>query len=180
MQWLYLITADNRPRVQLRILTIFEQQRIPILSYVAVRLGQEICIRIDVEAVACDDHRVRALLYRNEDILAIRAIAEGDSASVAVAFCVVCEEANQIRLLQVLVGLGASINYVSDAQIVFEFEGSESEVQAIEQRLQGYWPVERLAAPVSPRATKTLEKTSSPGSVSELEDGCPASLKPRM
>lgn len=180
MQWLYLITADNRPRVQLRILTTFEQQRIPILSFVAVRLGEEICMRIDADVGACDGHRVQALLYRNEDVLAIRAIAEGDSAPVMAAYCVVCEEPNQIRLLQVLVGLGASINHVSDAQVVFELEGSDSELEAIEQRLQRYWPVERLTASASSRTIKDVETKFRPGCISDGDGGRTACVGPQL
>ncbi len=166
--------------MQLRILTIFEQQRIPILSFAAVRLGEEICIRIDADVVACDGRRVQALLYRNEDVLEIRAIGEGDSASVVAAFCVICEAPNQIRLLQALVAVGGAINYVSDAQVVFELEGSESELQAIEQRLQRHWTVERLAAPGNLRLNKDVEGKFPPASISEGDCGSSVCFGPEL
>jgi hypothetical protein len=154
MQGMYLITADDRPRVRSRILMIFDQQRIAILSFIAVRLGEEICMRIDADIDACDGRRVQALLYRNEDVQTIRAVVAEDRAQSVASYYAVCEGESQMRLLQVLAGLGAIVTLINDGQIVFEVEGGESELLEMEQRLMRYWPIERFIFAPSAQGVK--------------------------
>lgn len=73
MQWIYLVTVEDRPRVQSRVLQVFDRQLITIETFVSVRIGGQVQMRIAGDTAACAGERLKALLLHLEDVLAVGA-----------------------------------------------------------------------------------------------------------
>lgn len=80
MQWVYLVTAEDRPRVQSRVMQVFDKQLIALDTFVSERIGGQVRMRIGGDTAACAGERLKALLLHVEDVLAVRAMpGEGDT-----------------------------------------------------------------------------------------------------
>jgi acetolactate synthase small subunit len=153
MNWLYLVTTEDRPRVQSRIMQVFDKQLISVDSFFAVKLGGQVYMRIAADTEACPGLRLKALLHRLEDVLAIRAIQTRDEGSrISSIFHASCARPEQVSLLETLLALGAAVTHVTPCNIVFEVVGHETEIEDIYQSLRLRWPLQKM-----------LDKPTAPG-----------------
>jgi acetolactate synthase small subunit len=143
MHWLYLVTADDRPRVHSRIMQVFDNQMISVQSFVSVKLGNAVHMRIFAETGACEGMRLKALLHRIEDVQTIKAVQDGGTQSKnAALFNVACGQSEQASLMDTLAALGAAVVLVSPCNIAFEAAGSDEEITGLRETLSRHWPVE--------------------------------------
>jgi acetolactate synthase regulatory subunit len=68
MEWTYKITAAANPRVLLRVLQLFEQQRLSARSIVYTVAGGAVTILMHVHAEADHAGRIQAKLHNQHDI----------------------------------------------------------------------------------------------------------------
>jgi acetolactate synthase small subunit len=144
MNWLYLVRADDRPRIQSRVMQIFDHQRISILSFASMKLGEQISMRICGDIGLCDGQRIAALILHLEDVRGIRAFpAEDATAQTVTLFSVACERSGQAALLDTLAAVGATVILVNPSHIDFEAVGSEMEMAELYETLQCYWEIDK-------------------------------------
>jgi acetolactate synthase small subunit len=144
MHWIYLLTADDRPRVQSRILQVFDNQLICVDSFVSVRLGNEIYARVFADTGECEGMRLKALLHRIEDVQAIRAVQAGTEGNNTALYSVLCPQREQASLRNALAALGAAVVLVTPSHITFEASGSDEENAGLREKLNHHWPVEQF------------------------------------
>jgi hypothetical protein len=145
MNWIYLVTTDDRPRVQSRILQIFDKQMIAVSSFVSVRFGDQVYMRISGDTGACDGERLRALIQHLEDVRGIRAIpADDERPPYPRVFHAECARPQQRVLLEMLIAQGMNVHLVSPSHITFETIGSDAGVEEICETLKRHWPIERV------------------------------------
>lgn len=68
MQWTYQITAASRPRVLMRLVQVFDQQRVTISSLQLALLDDHVNIALTVEVETELAYRIQAKLYSQTDI----------------------------------------------------------------------------------------------------------------
>ena len=78
MQWIYMVTAEDRPRVQSRVMQVFDRQLILVDTFVSVRFSGQVWMRIAGDTAACSGERLKALLLHLEDVLAVCALPSLD------------------------------------------------------------------------------------------------------
>jgi len=71
MEWTFTIYATKNPRVVLRILQLFEQQRAEILHIRCDMTGERTTVSIDVLAQPHLAGRIHAKLYNQHDVLQV-------------------------------------------------------------------------------------------------------------
>jgi acetolactate synthase small subunit len=141
---MYLLTADDRPRVQSRILQVFDNQLICVDSFVSVRLGKEVYMRIFADTGDCDGMRLEALLNRLEDVQTISAVEAGTKGKNTALFTVACPQREQPSLLDTLAALGAVVVLVTPTHIAFETAGSDEQNAGLIETLSHHWLVEQF------------------------------------
>jgi acetolactate synthase small subunit len=144
MNWIYLVRADDRPRIQSRIMQIFDHQRISILSFASMKLGEQISMRICGDIGSCEGLRIAALILHLEDVRGIRAFpAEDTAAQTVTLFSVACERSGQGALLDTLAAVGATVILVNSSHIAFEAAGSGMEMAELYETLRYYWEIDK-------------------------------------
>lgn len=144
MHWVYLVTTEDRPRVQSRVLHVFDNQRISVELFVSVRLGNRVQMRVAGDTGACDGMRLKALLFDVEDVRAIHAIRpEEESLEAASIFHASCPPSEQAGLRDILHALGATVTIVSPSQITFKAWHRVVELEDAFQDLSFRWPIDR-------------------------------------
>ena len=68
MQWTYEITTASRPRVLMRLVQVFDQQRLTISSLKLALLDDQVKIAVTVEVETELAYRIQAKLYSQTDI----------------------------------------------------------------------------------------------------------------
>jgi hypothetical protein len=149
MNWVYLITADDRPRIQSRVMQIFDRQMISILSYASMKLGEQVNMRVCGDIGSCEGSRIAAQILHLEEVRAVRAFSAGGAAGQAVTqaatlFNVVCDRSGQAALLDTLAAIGAEVVLVNSSRVAFEVVGSEMDVAELYERLRRHWPIDKL------------------------------------
>ncbi len=144
MHWIYLLTADDRPRVQTRILQVLDNQRICVDSFVSARLGDEVYLRIFADTGECEGMRLKALLHRIEDVKTITAAENGTGEKSTMLFTIACPQRERASLLDTLAALGAAVVLVTPTHIAFETAGSDEENARLRETLSHHWPVEQF------------------------------------
>jgi len=145
MKWVYLVTTDDRPRVQSRILQIFDKQMITVSSFVSVRFGDQVHMRISGDPGACDGERLKALIEHLEDVRGVRAIpADDERPSATAVFHAECVRPQQPVLLEMLFAQGMYVQMVSSSHITFEALESDARADEIFETLSRHWRIERL------------------------------------
>ncbi len=144
MYWIYLLTADDRPRVQSRILQVLDNQRIRVDSFVSVRLGNEVYVRIFADTGECEGMRLKALLHRIEDVKTISASQNGAGEKSTALFTIACSQRERASLLDTLAALGAAVVLVTPTHIAFETAGSDEQNSVLKETLSHHWPVEQF------------------------------------
>ena len=147
MNWLYLITAFNQPRVQSRIMQILDKQAVRVEAFASVRMGDEIHISILGDSGVCDWTRLKALMHGVEEVLEIRVMQPEDAAGIGrKQFSIACERERQSFLVKALGALGVAIVCVSRSCVVFEAPVDEKEMARLHAICRRHWSIEELPA----------------------------------
>ena len=146
MNWVYLVTTDDRPRVQSRVMQAFDKQLASIHSFVSVRLADEIQMCIFADPGLCGGPRMEVLLLHLEDVRAITAFeAEGNEELMLTLFNVVCRHQEQPLFVDALSVLGATVSLVNAAGVAGTTIDRDGLVGELYQNLRSFWNVKKLA-----------------------------------
>lgn len=133
MKWMYLVTADLESRTHARILQVFDNQRIPIHSFVLSAGDEWGTVHALVEIEQEKTNRVRGLLLRLESVYRVECFAAFDGLCRTVAlFEVCCDGLTQLPVLQAAAALGLLAVSVNSCSVVIEAVGSSQEIASFE------------------------------------------------
>lgn len=133
MRWMFLVTADLEPRTHARILQIFDNQRVPIRSFVVSTELEWVTIHALVEIGEEQVGRIRALLLRLESVHRVEYFVAADGLCRTVAiFEVGCDMTTQLPVLQAAAALGLFVVGVSRDSVVIEAIGAAQEITGYE------------------------------------------------
>ena len=145
MTWQYRIIALDRPRVQSRVMQVFDHQLITIKHLTSLQLGSEILMHCSVVVEESKGARMKALLLRLQEVRSVSATCGAEQATTAATICRAnCNRSGQQSLLPALASLNAVILGLDATGLEFEIVGSEAERAEIYDLLKGYWAIERV------------------------------------
>jgi hypothetical protein len=144
MNWVYLVTTEDRPRVQSRILQVFDKQLISVESFVSAKLGDRVHMRVAGDTGACDGRRLEALLLHLEEVRSIRAFGgDTEKADALSVFHAACPRPEQAHLLAVLSAIGVTVTLVTPSHVTFCSAACALESEDFCENLGLRWPVSR-------------------------------------
>lgn len=146
MEWMFLVTAYNRVRVESRVLQVLDQHLVSLRSFAAMRMGNEIRITFlaDVEQGAA--LRTRELLAKLQDVQCVDCFATSDGACQTLAvFKVLCDHESRLPLLQIISSLEAQVLALRADYVAFQFVGSPQDIEGLHASLLPYGLVESVS-----------------------------------
>lgn len=146
MEWMFLITAYNRVRVESRVLQVLDQHLVSLRSFAAMRMGNEIRITFlaDVEQGAA--LRTRELLAKLQDVQYVDCFATSDGICQTLAvFKVLCDHESRLPLLQVISSLNAQVLAIRADFVAFQLVGSPQDIEGLHASLLPYGLVEAVS-----------------------------------
>lgn len=146
MEWIFLITAARRERVDSRILQSLENHRVPLTSYSSARVGDELRISFIVECGEAGAVRTADLLRRVHDIHSMEWFPREQGASQTLAlFKVLCDQESRLPLLQVISSLGAQVMSVRPEFLTFQILAATHDIHGLRESLLPYCVVESIS-----------------------------------
>lgn len=170
MEWMFLVTANRRARVDSRILQVLDHHMVPVQSYASSRMGNEIRISFIAEADSAGALRTGDLLRKLQDVQSVDWFASQDGLCRTLAlFKVMCDQESRLPLLQVISSLDAQVVAVRPDCVAFEVVGAVNDIRGLRESLLPYGLVETVSM-----ATAMVRKEAT----TEAEDAIEASDEP--
>ena len=164
MEWMFLVTASNRARVESRILQVLDHHLISAQSFTSLRSGNEIRIGFTAELDRAAALRTSNLLRKVADVQSVDSFPDHDGLSRTLAlFKVLCDQESRLPLLQVISSLGAQVVSIRPAWVAFQVIGTMQDIEGLRESLLPYGLVESIAI-----ASATVRKEAARAVVEEL------------
>lgn len=146
MEWMFLVTASNRPRVESRVLQVLDHHLVTVQSFSSTRTGNEMRISLTLETDKANAVRSRDLLLRLQDVQSVDSFASTDGLCQRLAiFKVLCDQESRLPLLQVVASIGAHVLAVRPEWVAFQFLGTLKDIQGLYESLLPYGLVEAMS-----------------------------------
>ena len=177
MEWMFLITAHNRVRVESRILQVLDHHLISLQSFASMRVGAELRVNFIAEIDQAGAIRTANLLRRLQDVQCVDLFENQEGLCRTLAlFKVLCDQESRLPLLQVISSLGAAVITVRPEWVAFQIVGTLQDIQGLHASLLPYGLVEAMSvASAVVRKESNIENTQS---IPLPEVAVPAILKP--
>ena len=145
MDWTFFVTMEDRPRVQSRLMHVFDKQLIAPHVFQSVRLGEQVFLRIRCNPGHCDGVRLKALILELEDVREVCASSD-DSARLQerLLLQVAYDDADRRPLLEVLSAVGAEILSWHRRGVVFELRSDVDNVVRACGQLGKFWKIDKI------------------------------------
>lgn len=177
MEWMFVITAYNRARVESRILQVLDHHMISVQSFASMRVGAELRVNFIADIDRASAIRTADLLRKLQDVQCVDSFANQDGLCRTLAlFKVLCDQESRLPLLQVVSSLGAAVVAVRPEWVAFQVVGTLQDIQGLHASLLPYGLVEAMSV-----ASAVVRKESSLESLQSIplpEVAAPAILKP--
>lgn len=157
MEWMFLITACNRGRVESRILQVLDHHSVSVQSFAAMRVGNEIRVSFIAEIDKADAILTTDRLRKLQDVQCVDSFANKDGLCRTLAlFKVLCDQESRLPLLQVISSLGAQVVAVRPDWVAFQIIGTLPDIEGLHASLLPYGLVEAVSV-----ASAVVRKESS-------------------
>ena len=164
MEWMFLVTACNRARVESRILQVLDHRRLSARMFTSLRSGDEIRIAFTAETDASAAIRTGGLLRKLPDVHNVDAFPARDGLSRTLAlFKVLCDQESRLPLLQVISSLGAQVVSLRPKWVAFQIIGTMQDIEYLRESLLPYGLVEAVSV------VSAIVRNDLPGSLEEVE-----------
>ena len=164
MEWMFLVTACNRARVESRILQVLDHRRLSARMFTSLRSGDEIRIAFTAETDASAAIRTGDLLRKLPDVHNVDAFPARDGLSRTLAlFKVLCDQESRLPLLQVISSLGAQVVSLRPKWVAFQIIGTMQDIEYLRESLLPYGLVEAVSV------VSAIVRNDLPGSLEEVE-----------
>lgn len=174
MEWMFLIAAHHRTRVESRVLQVLDQHMFSLRSFSSMRMGEDIRITLVAETDPAGALRLRALLHKLQDVRTVDAFETNHGMCRALAlFKILCDYESRLPLLQVVSSLGAQVVSVRPDSVAFQMIGTPQEIEDLHASLLPYGLVEAIS--VGSAAVRKHTATDRPVRLSETQ----SMLEPR-
>ncbi len=146
MEWMFLITACNRPRLESRILQVLDHHMIFAQSFASVRAGNEVRVSFMAEIDPSNAARTSDLLRKLPDVQFVDSFAHQDGLCRTLAlFKVLCDQESRLPLLQVISSLGAQVVSIRPEWVAFQIIGTLQDIEGLRESLLPYGLVEAIS-----------------------------------
>jgi|GEM_PF-3665076 len=164
MEWMFLVTANSRAKVESRILQVLDHHLISARSFTSLRSGNEIRISFTAAMDRSAAARTSNLLRKLADVQLVDSFPDEDGLSRTLAlFKVLCDQESRLPLLQVISSLGAQVVSIRPSWLAFQVIGTMQDIEGLRESLLPYGLVESIAI-----ASATVRKDAATGAVEEL------------
>lgn len=146
MEWMFLITACDRTRVESRVLQVLDQHMFSLRSFSSMRMGEDIRITLIAETDPAGAVRLRALLHKLQDVRTVDSFENNHGMCRALAlFKILCDYESRLPLLQVVSSLGAQVVSIRPDSVAFQMIGTPREIEDMHASLLPYGLVEAIS-----------------------------------
>ncbi len=147
MEWTFLLTTDNQPRVQSRILRILDHHQVTIQSIASFQVGDGLRVSFAVHAEPEKARRIEMLVRKLQDIRTVEAFPADTGLTRTIAlFKIMCDQLTRLTVLQVVAALEVRVLTVQSMWIVVEAIGTGNEIETLERILCPYGLVQSISA----------------------------------
>lgn len=166
MEWMFLITACNRPRLESRILQVLDHHMISVQSFASVRAGNEVRVSFVADIDPPNAARTSDLLRKLPDVQFVDSFANQDGLCRTLAlFKVLCDQESRLPLLQVISSLGAQVVSIRPEWVAFQMIGTLQDIGGLRESLLPYGLVEAISI-----ASAVIPKEPTGETINELSD----------
>jgi acetolactate synthase small subunit len=164
MEWMFLITACNRARVESRIFQVLDHHMITALSFSSTRAGSETRVSFTAEMDRAGAVRTSDLLRKLADVQFVDSFSNNDGLCRTLAlFKVLCDQESRLPLLQVISSLGAQVVSIRPEWVAFQIIGTMQDIEGLRESLLPYGLVEAISI-----ASAIVRKEPAAQSIQEL------------
>jgi acetolactate synthase small subunit len=164
MEWMFLITACNRTRVESRILQVLDHHMISAQSFASMQAGNEIRVSFMADIDRANAIRTSDLLRKLPDVQFVDSFASHDGLCRTLAlFKVLCDQESRLPLLQIISSLGAQVVSIRPEWVAFQIIGTMQDIEGLRESLLPYGLVEAISV-----ASAVVRKEPATEAVKEL------------
>lgn len=147
MEWTFLLTMDNQPRVQSRILRILDHHQVAIQSFASFQVGDELRVSFVIHAEPEKARRIEMHVRKLQDIRTVEAFTADTGLTRTIAlFKIMCDQQTRLTVLQVVAALEVRVLTVQPMWMVVEAIGTGNEIETLERILCPYGLVQSISA----------------------------------
>jgi acetolactate synthase small subunit len=167
MEWMFLVTANNRVRVESRILQVLDHHMVAVQSFASMRIGNQVRISFTAAVDEASAIRTGDLLRKLQDVQSVDSFAGQDGLCRTLAlFKVLCDHESRLALLQIVSSLGAQVVAVRPDWVTFQIIGTLQDIEGLHASLLSYGLVEAMSVASAivrqDSAVKNIEDTEPP------------------
>ena len=164
MEWMFMVTACNRARVESRIFQVLDHHMIVAESFASMRVGDDLRVSFMAELDRPTAIRTRDLLRKLQDVRYVDSFANQDGLCRTLALIkVLCDQESRLPLLQVISSLGAQVVSIRPDWVAFQIIGTLQDIEGLRQSLLPYGLVDAISV-----ASAVMRKESSAEPIEEL------------
>ncbi len=146
MEWMFLVTASHRTRVESRVLQVLEHHMVSLQSFSSVRVAGQIRVTFIAEIDNAGAVRTSDLLRKLQDVQSVDSFVHNDGLCRTLAlFKVLCDHESRLPLLQVISSLGAQVVAVRPDWVTFQIVGTLQDIEGLHASLLPYGLVEAMS-----------------------------------
>ncbi len=146
MEWMFLVTACNRARVESRIFQVLDHHMVSVQSFASMRVGNELRVSFKAEINRHDAVRASDLLRKLQDVRHVDSFANQDGLCQTLALIkVLCDQESRLPLLQVISSLGAEVVSIRPEWVTFQIVGTLQDIEGLRRSLLPYGLVEAIS-----------------------------------
>jgi acetolactate synthase-1/3 small subunit len=189
MEWMFLLTAFNRPRVESRLMQVLDHHAVTLHAFSAIRSGDELRISFISPLDRAGALRTAHLLRKLHDVQSVDVFESADGLCRTLAlFKVLCDQESRLPLLQVIGSLGAQVVAIRPDSVAFQIVGTLADIEGLRSSLMPYGLVEAMsvasaivrkqpAAPGVSAVSHCMEELDEPLPISSAINRGPVSTK---
>lgn len=177
MEWMFILTAFNRPRVESRLLQVLDSHAIVLQSFSAIRSGGELHVSFLSPLDRAAALRTAHLLRKLHDVQSIDVFESANGLCRTLAlFRVLCDQESRLPLLQVIGSLDAKVVVaIRPDSVTFQIVGTLADIESLRSSLMPYGIVEAMSVASAIVRKQPAARSASTDSLGELDDPLPIS-----
>ena len=146
MEWMFLVNASHRARVESRVLQVLEHHMVALQSFSSVRIADQIRVTFIAEIDKEGAVRTSDLLRKLQDVQSVESFPQERGLCRTLAlFKILCDHESRLPLLQVISSLGAQVVAVRPDWVTFQIVGTLQDIEGLHASLRPYGLVEAMS-----------------------------------